>query len=168
MSKRGGIYVTVDELINEVGLDVARFFFLQRGANSHLNFDLKLAKEKSQKNPVYYVQYAYARMSGILRKAKIKPLKDFVLLEKEEELDLIKQLIRFPEIIEDTVKDYQIQRISQYAIDLAESFHKFYQFCPVIGEDKKLTASRLALVKVAQDILKQTLDLMGISAPEKM
>lgn len=168
MSKRAGTYITVNELINEVGLDATRFFFLQRGANSHLNFDLKLAKEKSQKNPVYYVQYAYARMSGILRKAKIKPSKDFALLEKEEELDLIKQLIRFEEVIKDTAKDYQIQRIPQYAIELAESFHRFYQRCQVVSEDKELSSSRLSLVSATQIVLKNTLELMGISSPEKM
>jgi len=169
MSKRAGTYITIDEVIDEVGLDVVRFFFLQRSANSHLNFDLKIAKEKSQKNPVYYIQYAYARISSILKKAKIKSSKDFSLLEKEEELDLIKQLIRFEEILEDTAKDYQIQRIPQYALELAESFHRFYQCCQVISNDNPaLTGSRLALVSATKTVLKNTLDLMGISAPEKM
>jgi len=167
MSKRAGVYRTVKELIDDLGLDIVRFFFIQRGANSHLIFDLELAKEKSQKNPVYYIQYAYARMSSILRKAKIKPAKKLSLL-KEEDMDLMKQVIRFPEIVEDTAKDYQMQRIPQYAIELAESFHRFYQYCPVISDDKKITASRLALVKTTQEILKETLNLMGISAPEKM
>lgn len=169
MSKRAGTYIAVNELIAEVGLDATRFFSLSRGANSHLNFDLKIAKEKSSKNPVYYVQYAYARISSILRKAKIKPSKDFSLLNKKEELDLIKQLIRFEEIVEDTAKDYQIQRIPQYAIELAESFHRFYQSCQVIGNDNPaLTGSRLALVLATQKVLKETLDLMGISSPQKM
>jgi len=111
MSKRAGVFVTLEQLINEVGLDVARFFFLQRAANSHLIFDLELAKKKSRENPVYYVQYAFARISSILRKAKIKPAKAFGRLKEKEELDLIKQLIRLPEIIEDTAKDYQVQRL---------------------------------------------------------
>ena len=166
MSKREGVYKTIKELIDSLGLDVVRFFFIQRGANSHLIFDLDLAKEKSEKNPVYYVQYAYARMSSILRKAKIKPSN--LNLLKEEDMKLLKQVVRFPEIVEDTAKDYQMQRIPQYAIELAESFHRFYQCCPVISEDKKLTASRLALIELTRSILKETLDLMGISAPEKM
>lgn len=166
MSKRAGVYKTIKELIDSLGLDVVRFFFIQRGANSHLIFDLDLAKEKSEKNPVYYIQYAYARMSSILKKAKVKPSK--IKLLKKEDSDLMKQLIRFPEIVEDTAKDYQTQRIPQYAMELAESFHRYYQCCPVISDDKKLTASRLALVKVAKNTLKEVLDLMGISAPEKM
>jgi len=166
MSKRAGNYITIDELIDEVGLDVARFFFLQRTAGNHLNFDLKLAKKKSQENPVYYVQYAYARICSILAKTKIKPGK--IILDKDSELDLAKQIIRFPEIVEDTVSDYQVQRIPQYAIDLAENFHRFYQECQVISEDKKLTQARLSLISITKDTLKQVFDLMGVSAPKKM
>ncbi len=168
MAKRAGMYVTIKELIDEVGLDATRFFFLSRGINTHLTFDLKLAKEKSSKNPVYYVQYAYARISSILKKAKVAEARPPQNLDKEEELELIKQLVRFEEVVEDTVKDYQIQRIPQYAIDLAESFHRFYQSCQVIGEDKKLSSSRLALAKATQIVLKNTLELMGISSPSKM
>ncbi len=171
MSKRKGVYMGIDVLVDEkegVGLDAARFFFLKRAANSHLVFDLGLAKKKSQENPVYYVQYAHARISSILKKSKVKPGNSFDKLEKEEELDLIKQLIRLPEVVEDTVKDYQVQRLPQYAIDLAESFHRFYQKCQVLTEDKELTEARLGLIKTAQETLKQTLGLMGISAPLKM
>jgi len=169
MSKRAGVYVTLEELINEVGLDVARFFFLIRSSGTHLNFNLSLAKEKSQKNPVYYVQYAHARICSILQKAKIRPdIKSLNELKEESELDLIKQLIRFEEIIEDTSKDYQVQRIPQYAIDLAESFHRFYKNCRVLTDDKKLSQARLSLILATQTVLKNTLDLMGISSPEKM
>ncbi len=167
MSKRMGQYIAIEEVVDEVGLDATRYFFISRGNDSHLNFDLKLAKEKSQKNPVYYIQYAYARMSSILRKAKTSSLK-FNLLKEESELDLIKQILKLEEVIENTVKDYQVQRIPQYANDLAESFHRFYHNCQVIGDDKELTSARLSLVKASQKTLKQTLDLMGISAPEKM
>ncbi len=178
MSKRTGTYITLEELIDEVGLDVARFFFLTRNSGSHLNFDLSLAKEKSQKNPVYYVQYAYARICNILKKSQITnsklqtnskfKIQNSKLLNHSSELDLIKQLIRFPEIIEDTAKDYQVQRIPQYAIDLAESFHKFYKNCRVLTEDKELSQARLSLILATQSILKNTLDLMGLSSPEKM
>jgi arginyl-tRNA synthetase len=169
MSKRAGTYVALEELIDEVGLDVARFFFLIRGYGTHLNFDLTLAKERSDKNPVYYVQYAHARICSILHKAKTRPdIKSLNELKKESELDLIKQLIRFEEVIEDTSKDYQVQRIPQYAINLAESFHKFYKDCRVLTDDKKLSQARLSLILATRVVLKNTLNLMGISSPQKM
>ncbi len=178
MSKRKGVYVTLEKLINEVGLDAARFFFLARAANSHLIFDLELAKKKSQENPVYYVQYAHARICSIIEKSQIPNYKtqtnskfqipNYKLLNHPSELDLIKQLIRFPEIIEDIAKDYQVQRLPQYAIDLAESFHRFYQKCQVLTKDLALTGARLSLVLATKIVLKDTLDLMGITTPESM
>ena len=176
MSKRTGIYVTIDELLDEVkGKDVARFFFLTRNYGNHLSFNLDLAKQQSEKNPVYYVQYAHARICSILRKSEMKeaclrrqakPRLD--LLEHPSELKLIKQLIRLPEIVQDTCQDYQVQRLPQYAMDLAAVFHQFYRDCRVISENKELTKSRLALVKATKIVLKNTLDLMGITSPEKM
>ncbi|GAI40779.1 unnamed protein product [marine sediment metagenome] len=144
---------------------------MQKSADTHLNFDISVAKEHSEKNPVYYVQYAHARICSILKKSKHKTQKskvNFRLLEHPSELALVKQLIRFPEVIEDTAKNYQVQRVPQYAIDLAESFHKFYQECQVISDDKELTKARLSLILATQVVLKNTLNLMGISAPEKM
>ncbi|MEK7503706.1 MAG: arginine--tRNA ligase [Patescibacteria group bacterium] len=169
MSKRTGTYVTLDELIDEVGLDVVRFFFLTKSPDTHLNFDLALAKEQSENNPVYYIQYAHARICSILRKAKMKeaePLSN--LLEHPMELKLIRRLMRLPEIVEDTAQDFQIQRLPQYAVDLATVFHQFYRDCRVISEDKNLTQARLSLVLATKIVLKNTLSLMGISAPEKM
>jgi arginyl-tRNA synthetase len=177
MSKRAGVFITLEELIDQVGLDVARFFFCQRALNSHLNFDLALAKEKSEKNPVYYVQYAYARINSILRKTKNYKLPalpaggqttNYKLLNHKSELNLIKQLIRFPEIIEDTAGDYQVQRIPGYAIDLAAALHQFYRDCRVIGQDKELSRVRFALILAVKTTLKNVLDLTGVSAPEKM
>jgi len=170
MSKRAGIYVTMNELLDEVGVDVARFFFLTKSPGSHLLFDLDLAKKQSEKNPVYYVQYAYARICSIIRKYGNSKLQspNYKLINHPSELRLIKQLIRLPEIIEDTSKDYQIQRLPQYAMDLAGIFHQFYRDCRVISEDKELTKARLFLVQATKIILKNTLDLMGISAPGKM
>jgi len=145
-----------------------------RSPGSHLTFNLDLAKEKSEKNPVYYIQYAHSRICSILKKLKVQSSKvktttqNLKLLDDQSELGLIKQLIRFPEIIEDTSKDYQVQRIPQYAIDLAESFHKFYKDCRVLTDDKKLSQARLSLILATQAVLKNTLNLMGISAPEKM
>jgi arginyl-tRNA synthetase len=170
MSKRTGIYVTIDELIDEVGLDVARFFFLTISPNTHMNFNLDLAKEKSEKNPVFKIQYALARINSILTKIKNqKPnSNNLELLKENPELNLIRELIKLPEVVEDCAKDYQLQRLPQYALELADSLHRFYENCKVISEDKKLTEARLALVLSTKIVLKNVLDLMGISAPEKM
>ena len=169
MSKRQGIFVTMDELLEQVGKDVVRFFFLQKSANTHLNFDLSLAKEQSDKNPVYYVQYAYARICSILKKSEIKHIKkDFQLLNDPSELKLIKQLIKLPVIIKETAKDYQVQRLPKYVFETAACFHQFYKNCRVLTENKELSNARLGLVLATKIVLKNTLDIMGISAPEKM
>ncbi len=175
MSKRAGTYVSIDDLIDEAGKDATRFFFLVRSPDTHMDFDLDLARQQSEKNPVYYVQYAYARISSILRKSdpniRIHPNDPNILklLKESAEMDLIKQLIRLPEIVEDTARDYQVQRLPQYALDLVRAFHKFYENCRVIDEgNEKLTEARLGLVEAARIVLKNTLDLMGVSAPEKM
>lgn len=170
MSKRSGIYVTIDELIDEVGLDVARFFFLSRTPDTQFNFDLNLAKEKSDKNPVFKIQYAYARICSILNKTKKLKLdnKKLKLLKDPVEINLIKQIAKLPEIIETTSQDYQTQRLPLYALELAENFHGFYEKCKVITDDKDLTSARISLTIATKIVLKNTLDLMGISAPEKM
>ncbi len=168
MSKRAGNYVTLDELIDEVGLDASRFFFLMRGANSHLNFDLDLAKKQSKENPVFYVQYAYARICSILKKQTSKGKFQEDLITTKEEMDLIKQLVYFPEVVENIAKDQQIQRLPQYVLSLADSFHKFYEKCKVISDNSDLTESRLFLLSETEKIFKKTFNLLGISAPKKM
>jgi arginyl-tRNA synthetase len=173
MSKRAGTYVTLDELIDEVGLDVARFFFLTRSPDTHLNFDLDLAKQQSEKNPVYYIQYAHARICSILSKCGKSEIRNaetenLKLLKHPSELALIKQLIRLPEIIGDTAKDYQVQRLPQYAVDLAAVFHQFYRDCQVLAESRPLQEARIGLILATRIVLENTLNLMGISAPEKM
>jgi len=171
MSKRAGNIVTLQELLDEVGKDAVRFFFLQRSANTHLDFDLNLAKEQSNKNPVYYIQYAYARICSVLRKAgtvnQVSIISQAVITESE--LDLIRRLVRLPEIIADIARDYQVQRLPHYASELAANFHCFYRDCRVLGNgDPSIDQARLALVRATQIVLKNVLDLMGISAPEKM
>jgi len=170
ISKRKGQIITLEDLIDEVGLDVARFLYLTKSLDTQMEFDLELAKEQSEKNSVYYVQYAHARICSILRKIKdAKPKKmGEKSLEHPSELELIKQLIRLPEIIKDTAKDYQVQRIPQYALDLATSFHQFYRDCQVISDKEELNKNRFDLILATKIILKNTLNLMGISAPEKM
>jgi len=171
ISKRKGEVVTLEWLIDEVDLDAARFFYLMKSLDTQMEFDVELAKERSEKSPVYYVQYANARIHSILAKSKVKSQKSKVnlkLLNHPSELELIKQLIRFPEIIEDTAKDYQIQRVPQYVIDLATVFHQFYRDCLVISDNKALTQARLSLILATKNVLKNTLNLMGVSAPERM
>ncbi len=171
MSKRTGNYVPVDDLLNEVGKDVYRFFMLTYALTSHLTFDLALAKTQSNKNPVYYIQYAHARICSILKKADTNyklQTTNYKLLEHSTELKLIGQLIRLPEIVEDTAQDFQIQRLPQYAVDLATTFHQFYRDCKILSEVEGLREDRLALAMATKIVLKNTLSLMGISAPEKM
>jgi arginyl-tRNA synthetase len=131
---------------------------------------MNLAKEKSDKNPVFKVQYAYARICSVIKKAKTKnpDIKKIKLLKEQPELDLIKELIKFPEIIEACSVDYQLQRLPQYVMDLADAFHKFYEKCRIISEDKNLTSARIALALATKIVLKNALELMGVSAPEKM
>ncbi len=175
MSKRAGLYVKMDELLEKVGPDAVRFFFLQKSADTHLNFDLALAKEQSAKNPVYYVQYAHARICSILRKVdsegvpqNIRILRHALKLSQPAELKLIKELIKFPEIIEETAQDYQVQRLPYYSLELATVFHQFYEKCRVLDDNKEIAQARIGLIQATQIVLKNTLELMGISAPEKM
>ena len=171
MSKRMGTAVLMDDLLSELPPDVIKFFFLQKSNNTHLNFDMDLAREQSEKNPVYYVQYAHARITGVLRNAgtsSIKKINNVSLLTHISEIELMKEILKLPEIIEDTSVDYQVHRIPQYALDLATSFHKFYNDCHVLVEDEKLKEARLGLVYATKIALKNTLELMGISAPEQM
>ena len=173
MSKRAGNYVTMDDLLNDVPVDVVRFFFLQKSFNTHLNFNLDLALDESEKNPVFYVKYAHARICSVLRNANInikniKKVKHAKLLNKEPEINLMREILKFEEIVEDTVRDYEIHRLPQYALDLAQAFHKFYNDCKILDEDKKMREARIELTVAAKFALSNILDLMGISSPEKM
>ena len=168
ISKRAGNFITLEELINEVGFDAARFFFLMYSLNTHMDFNLTLAKERSQKNPVYYAQYAHARISSILRKVKAKKKGGLKLLKEKEELNLIKKLAEFPELLSDISKNYEVHRLPRYALELAGRFHNFYEKHRVINEDKKIMAARLSLVAATKIVLASALNLLGIKAPEKM
>lgn len=172
MSKRKGEFITLDELLKEVGRDAARFFFLMHSPGSHMDFDLDLAKERSMKNPVYYVQYAYVRLKSILKKSKIKNPKakslNFERLCMESELALIKELIKFPDVILQTAEDYEVSRLTRYAMEVARSVHNFYENERVIGADFELMIARLNLVAAAKRILGKLFQIIGIDAPEKM
>lgn len=173
MSKRAGNVVTIDELIELVGVDVTRFFFLMYAPETHMSFDLGLAEERSQKNPVFYVQYAHARLSSILRKAEEEHFSgeqaDFSLLTHTKERELMRELSLFPELIETVAMDYSVHKLPQYAISLADKFHSFYNECKVIDEEhREMSMARLRLIMAVKIVLSETLHLMGIVAPEKM
>jgi arginyl-tRNA synthetase len=172
LSKRTGELITLRELVEEVGADACRFFFLSRSADSQMDFDLELAKKESADNPVYYVQYAHARIASILRLAQEQKIDysqgDVGLLTHEAELDLIRKMVSLPEIIELAAQKLEPHHLPYFAQDFATSFHAFYKQCRVVSEDKALTGARLKLVKATQIILAKTLGLMGMSAPERM
>ncbi len=172
VSKRSGDIITLKEVIDEVGSDACRFIFLCRSADSQMDFDIELAKRQSADNPVYYVQYAHARIASILELAKQREIDcsqgDVSLLATEPELTLIRRLILLPEIIEQVAGTLEPHHLPYYAQDLATVFHSFYKQCRVVTEDEALTKARLKLVKATQIALAKVLRLMGMSAPEKM
>jgi len=172
VSKRSGDIITLREVIDEVGPDACRFVFLSRSADAQMDFDLELAKKQSADNPVYYVQYAHARISSILRLAEEKGIDygrgDVSLLNTEPELTLIRRMIRLPEIAELISNTLEPHHLPYYAQDLATVFHSFYKQCRVVSKNQELTRARLKLVKAAQIVLARTLHLMGMTAPESM
>lgn len=169
MSKRKGEFVTLDELVKEVGKDAVRFFFLMHSPDTHMDFDLALAKEKSAKNPVYYTQYAYVRCGAILKKAKIKSqIKDLEKLNSESELNLLKELVKLPYMIAQTAEDYQVNRLARYSLEIARALNNFYEKERVIDEDGKVVEPRLALVSATKDILEKVFEILGIDKPKKM
>jgi len=173
MSKRKGVYFALDDLIEEVGKDAVRFIFSSYASTSHINFDIELAKESSEKNPVYYVQYAHARICSILRKAKNpKPETQNLkldLLIHPKELSLMKEMNRFPELVEEIAESYEVHKLSHYSIKLADKFHSFYNDLKVIDESNlEMTEARLNLVNAVRIVLAETLKLIGVAAPNKM
>lgn len=173
MSTRKGDFVTLRELTDKVGSDVVRYFFIMRGMNSHLNFDLDLAADQSEKNPVFYLQYAHARICNIIKRAtalKQLSIKNYNprLLKHRAELDLLKKLEQFPAAIESALETLEPQSIANYLQETAAKFHKFYGECRVITDNADLSKSRLALITAAKNILYNGLSLLGITAPERM
>lgn len=173
MSKHTGSFITLDELINEVGKDAARFFFLQKSPDTHLNFDMNLAKEQSMNNPVYYIQYTYARLNNILKEAFDRNItysidkSNFELLDKQEEVDILRHIIFIEEEIEFAVRDYAVYRIPFVALEFSQKINSFYQKYKVLGS-KELEMPRLSLVKSSLIVLGLLFDLMGIEKKEKM
>jgi arginyl-tRNA synthetase len=177
MSTRAGEFVTLKDIVDEVGKDAARFMFLSRSYDSGLDFDLELAKKKSADNPVYYVQYVHARITGILNKAKDEGLIDQIdfnagsNLEKllaEEELKLIKHMAAFREQVEKSAETLHPHVVFTYLMSLASAFHAYYNRHKVIMEDRSLSLARLSLVLAVKKVIRNGLTLLGVSAPERM
>ena len=173
MSKRTGQSVTLNELIEEVGTDAARFFFVMRSIDSQLDFDLTLATEKSNENPVYYIQYAHARICSIFRQLKEAGMEeaadaDYTLLTDPTETELIKKLGEYPELIASAAKERAVHRVAHYVHELAGLFHSFYNQCRILGVDPELQQARIKLVKATQHVLRHALNILGVYAPERM
>jgi arginyl-tRNA synthetase len=172
MSTRRAEYVTLDELLDEVGVDAARFFFLMRKSDSHLEFDLDLAKQQSTDNPVFYVQYAHARIASVLRQAAesgtaVEAEPDLAPLG-EGEVEALRTLAAWPDAVEASARDLEPHRIVFYALELAAAFHRYYNRHRILTEDHGLTQARLALVRCIQQVLRSALGLAGVAAPERM
>lgn len=170
MSKRLGNATTIHELCKKVGVDAARYFFVARALDSHLDFDVELASKKSNENPVYYAQYAHARMCSIEKQAGDFPMvHSYELLTDEKEIELMKSLAEFDHVVVESAKTRQVHKVCHYIQSLASHFHSFYNACKVIDrEDQKLSSQRLALVKATQIVLANALDLIGVTAVESM
>jgi arginyl-tRNA synthetase len=176
MSTRKATFITVDELIEEVGADVLRFFFLMRKADSQLEFDIDLAKKQSQENPVYYVQYAYARLCSIERQAQEKDVEipegpdavSLELLKETEEYELLKAIADYPALVTDAAADLAPHRLIFYLMNLAGLFHSYYNKHKVIGDDAELSAARLCFCRGLKTVFRNGLHVVGLTAPETM
>ena len=173
-SKREGVLVPLDELVDEVGKDAARYMFLNRSFDAPIDFDIELAKREAPENPVYYVQYAHARISSILRRAAEQGLEpnaaDAPLerLEHDSEQALMRKLASYEEVIPEAARARAPQKITRYAEELAAAFSAFYRDCRVVSDDKELSLARLALSAATRSVIADALGILGVSAPEKM
>jgi len=174
MSTRSGSFVTLEELRNEVGNDAARFFYVMRRSEQHMDFDLDLAKAKTNENPVFYIQYAHARICSVLKQADEKEITvnasdaDLSLLVEESEKSLLKELSRYKGVVESSALQYEPHQLAYYLKDLASCFHSYYNTCLFLVDDEPLTQARLALVVASKQVLVNGLSLLGVSAPESM
>jgi len=175
MGKRTGEFVSLEEVLEEVGADAARFFFLMRKSDSHLDFDLELAKKQSSDNPVFYVQYAHARVASIFEQAAKSAIalgaRDSVQVERlelAEELELVRRMIQFNDVVADAVRDLEPHRMVFYLLELAGEFHRYYNRHRVISQDVDLSRARLLLLENVQKTIRRGLEILGVAAPLKM
>ncbi len=174
MSTRSGSFVTLEDLRNEVGNDAARFFYILRKSEQHMDFDLDLAKSKTNENPVFYIQYAYARISSVFRQVQDKGINfnhkgaDLSLLLEESEKTILRELNRYRGVIETSALQYEPHQLAYYLRDLAAHFHSYYNACPFILEDQNLTQARLSLIYATKQVLENGLHILGVSAPDSM
>jgi arginyl-tRNA synthetase len=177
MGKRSGEFISLEEVLEEVGRDAARFFFLMRKSDSHLDFDLELAKRQSSDNPVFYVQYAHARIASIFEQARKNGVDGSSLnlgrilverLELPEEMELIRRMIQFDDVLEDSVRELEPHRMVFYLLELAGEFHRYYNRYLVISDDRGLSQARLLLVQNVQRTIRRGLEILGVEAPMKM
>lgn len=175
LSKRSGKAITLSTLLDEIPIDAARFFFNLREPNSHFDFDLDLAVSQTSQNPVYYVQYAHARICSVLKKMneegiEIKSLDKAALsvLTAPEEQEMIKHLATLPNVINEAAKAYDPAKVTKYVIDLATMYHKFYNNCRIMGEDESVMQARLSLSLAVKQVIKNILDMLKITCPESM
>jgi arginyl-tRNA synthetase len=175
MSTRAGEFVTLRELRQEVGTDAARFFYVQRKSEQHMDFDLDLAKSQSNENPVYYVQYAHARICSVFRQATEKHIDtsdlddaDLSLLGESHEIALINTLSRFPEVVENAATNYEPHQVAYYLRNLANDFHTYYNAHNFLGVEPNLRRARVALIDATRQVLANGLELIGVHAPDKM
>lgn len=170
MSKRSGNMVSLKDVVDEIGPDATRFFLVQKSADTHIEFDLELAKKQSSENPVFYVQYAHARLCSVLRRAEVSVIPSVTSVSEleEKERELLLTLCRFHDVMWESAVSLQPYKMAQYAFDLARAFHHFYEACPVLKVEGALLEQRLALCGLTKDVLAESLSLLGVSAPDSM
>ena len=175
MSTRSGEFITLKEVVSEVGVDATRFFFLMRSSDTHLDFDMELAKKETPENPVFYIQYAHARICSIFQTAGERGISlplpsqiDIDLLSHDDELELIKKILAFPDVVERSALSLDVYRIPYYLQELVSVFHSYYSKHRIVTDDIVLTQARLFLLKFIRHIIRSGLELLGVSAPEKM
>lgn len=173
MSKRKGKFITLEEIVDDVGLDVTRFFFLMHAPGTHMDFDMTLARDRSEKNPVFYVQYAHARIANILQQPEVKSAiahvkeKPPVTITHDAERSLVFSLLHYPDLLNEVAESYEVQRIPFYAMDIARKFHSFYTQCRVIDQGK-IHEQRIFIVKATKVVLANVLGVLGVNAPTRM
>jgi arginyl-tRNA synthetase len=169
MSRRSGVGITLEEMLDEVGPDAVRYFFLLRSSDAHMEFDVDLAKQQSNENPVYYAQYAHARLSNVRKfGSAVHAAPAFERLDSEWELDLLRVIVRWPDVVREAAESLEPHRLAFYANELAARIHVFYKNVRVVVDDQPVSAARLRLSEAARVTLANALDLMGVSAPERM